>query len=338
MNSQDLTGRIVRVALALLMVFLLGTAGYVLLEGWTVIDALYMTTITLSTVGFREVQPLSNPGRVFTIVIILIGAGTVAYAFSTIGEYLLTTNVAVRIRRRRVMQSIQTLKDHIIVCGFGRVGRNAALALKDNHKEVVLVEVNEAEVKRARSIGFLVVDGDATDDDTLRSAGIERARGLLVCTGSEPDNLFIVLSARTLNPKMDIVVRSFNPESESKMKRAGANRVVSPYRIGGRHMANLILHPHVTEFLDGVTLEYGLEMGLEEVVLQPDSPLIGKTPVEADLRRETGVTLVGIHRNPGVMIAPDEETRFELGDELIVIGTLTQLEALEGFLGFKVGH
>jgi voltage-gated potassium channel len=227
---------------------------------------------------------------------------------------------------------IRNLQDHVIVCGYGRVGRSALNMLRESSDSVVVIDQDEALVSEVREQGIAAVWGDATRDDTLREAGIERAGGLIASAGNDADNLFIVLSARTLNPKLHIVARTVNPENEAKMQRAGADRVVSPYQIGGRQMANILSRPNVTEFLDFVTLDSGLELWLEELRIGPDSPLAGQTVVEANLRRKTGATLVALLRSSsGATLTPDESTRLEAGDELIVLGTRDQLARLEDF-------
>jgi voltage-gated potassium channel len=227
---------------------------------------------------------------------------------------------------------IRNLQDHVIVCGYGRVGRSALNMLRESSDNVVVIDQDEALVSEVREQGIAAVWGDATRDDTLREAGIERAGGLIASAGNDADNLFIVLSARTLNPKLHIVARTVNPENEAKMQRAGADRVVSPYQIGGRQMANILSRPNVTEFLDFVTLDSGLELWLEELRIGPDSPLAGQTVVEANLRRKTGATLVALLRSSsGATLTPDESTRLEAGDELIVLGTRDQLARLEDF-------
>jgi voltage-gated potassium channel len=227
---------------------------------------------------------------------------------------------------------IRNLQDHVIVCGYGRVGRSALNMLRESSDSVVVIDQDEALVSEVREQGIAAVWGDATRDDPLREAGIERAGGLIASAGNDADNLFIVLSARTLNPKLHIVARTVNPENEAKMQRAGADRVVSPYQIGGRQMANILSRPNVTEFLDFVTLDSGLELWLEELRIGPDSPLAGQTVVEANLRRKTGATLVALLRSSsGATLTPDESTRLEAGDELIVLGTRDQLARLEDF-------
>ena len=316
----------------LIAVFALGTIGYRAIEAWTWLDSLYMTSITLTTVGFGEVRPLSDAGRIFTVFLIFLGVGSVAYGFSILTQYVLTADLGPRLRRRRLRRMIRNLQDHVIVCGYGRVGRSALNMLRESSDSVVVIDQDEALVSEVREQGIAAVWGDATRDDTLREAGIERAGGLIASAGNDADNLFIVLSARTLNPKLHIVARTVNPENEAKMQRAGADRVVSPYQIGGRQMANILSRPNVTEFLDFVTLDSGLELWLEELRIGPDSPLAGQTVVEANLRRKTGATLVALLRSSsGATLTPDESTRLEAGDELIVLGTRDQLARLEDF-------
>ncbi len=225
---------------------------------------------------------------------------------------------------------LSRLSEHVLVCGHGRVGSSAVATLSENDLNVVVIDKDEREVATLQQAGHTVVYGDATKDETLKEAGIERARGLVVCTGNDSDNLFIVLSARTLNPDLYIVVRAADSDNEGKMKRAGADRVVSPYRLGGRHMANVLARPHVTEFLDVVNLDSGIELWLEEFSIDSESPLAGRTVIDSDLRRNTGVTLVALLRkSTGAALTPDHETLLETGDQLIVLGTRDQLKRLE---------
>ncbi len=321
------------------MLLFVGTTGYYLIEGWTILESLYMTAITLTTVGFREVRPLSREGQFFTIALLFLGVGTLAYALNTAGQYFFEADIGRTLRRRRSKRMIENLENHVVVCGYGRVGQSASEILQESVRDVVIIERDEQLIEQLQSEGMVVVAGDATKDEVLKEAGLERADGIMICTGSDTDNLFIVLSARTLNPNLNIVARSADTENESKMRRAGANRVVSPYQLGGRFMANVLTKPHVTDFLDVVTLDSGLELWLEEVMIAEHSPLAGHTVVEADLRRNTGAILVALlQRETGATVIPDENTQLRAGDEMFVLGTREQLKKLEELAGSKAGH
>lgn len=318
-----------RVFVLIVIPFLLmgfGTIGYMWLEGWSFSDAFYMTAITLTTVGFSEVLPLDGNGRLFTILLILLGASYLAYGL----EYLLSASIGGDFQRRRLMRELNLIRDHIIVCGYGRVGASAIGSLEHSvQRRVIVVERDEEGAEAAEAAGYTVLQGDATDDETLLDAGIERAWGILVCTGDDSINLFIVLSARALKSDLFIVARS-TEANEAKMRRAGANRVVSPHQIGGRHMANIVIRPHVTDFLDVVTLDGGLELWMEELVIEDGSALAGRTVGEADIRKQTGVSLIALLRHATrKTVTPMAETRLEAGDELILLGTREQLARLE---------
>jgi voltage-gated potassium channel len=225
---------------------------------------------------------------------------------------------------------INNMSDHVVVCGYGRVGRSAVSSLMEIRSDLVIIDKDANVSEEVGLQGLQVVHGDATSDDTLRKAGIDRAASLMICGGNDADNLFIVLSSRTMNPTLTIVVRSVDPASESKMLRAGANRVISPYQIGGRFMASVLIRPGVTDFFQQVTLESGLELWLEEMVIGRHSKLDGQTVIEADIRKATGVTMVGLMRHvTGETLMADASTSIEVGDVLIVIGTREQLAQLQ---------
>lgn len=336
MKTPD--NRILLLFLMVLSVFLLGTAGYMLLEGWTLIDSAYMTIITLGTVGFGEVHPLSNIGRVFTIVLILLGVSTLAYGLRTVAQFFLEQDYVHQWRQRQVMRKVSELDGHFIICGLGRVGLSTAEALRDSKRPFVVIEKDLDPSILLEYPSMFVVDGDATDDDVLFQAGIERASSLIVTAGDDSINLFVVLSARSLNPDLFIIARSAGPGNEQKMRLAGADRVVSPYRIGGKHMANIAIRPHVTDFFEIATLDDGVEVWVEELVLHENSTLLGRTVGEIDVRRRFGVTLVALrHYFPAKDGAPervsttipDANTCLQAGDELIVLGTRDGLAQLE---------
>lgn len=336
---NELQRRLGRLSLAVVLIFAGGTVGYMILEDMNLVDAFYMTAITLTTVGFGEVTPLSPEGRLYTTLLIFVGVGIIAVSFGLIGEYLLTASLAGELRKRQAKRMIDKLQDHIIICGYGRVGQSAALTLRDSNRGMVVLERDPDVLKLAREHGFLVLEGDASRDEALREAGIERAWGLIICTGEDSLNLFIVLSARALNPDLYIVTRSIEAENERKMRRAGADRVVSPYQIGGKHMANIMIRPHVTDFFDVVTLDNGMEIWVEELIIEASSSLVGQTVGEADIRRRTGVTLVAVYRHAAnSTLMPHAGTQLEAGDELIVLGTREQLTALEELTESRFGH
>ena len=307
--------------------------GYVLIEGMGWVDALYMTVITFSTVGFGEVEPLSTNGRFFTICLVFLGFGFVAYGI----DYLLSAQLDNLFRRRRDMQKIAHLQRHVIVCGYGRVGKSAVRSLQDSQRDVVVLEKGEAVIAELLKTAVPFFEGDATQDEVLQQVGIDRASGLIVCTGNDSVNLFIVLSARALNPNLHIVARSIDADNEHKMRLAGANRVVSPHSIGGTHMANIMVRPHVTDFFDVVTLDGGIELWVEELTIAPQSALVGKTVGKADIRRQTGVTIIAVvHHGTNAAQMPTSETELDVDDELIVLGTREQLIEMEKLTGQKM--
>ncbi|MCA9952248.1 MAG: potassium channel protein [Anaerolineales bacterium] len=326
---RSINRRLITILFFVFALLVLGTVGYMLIEGWDFDDALYMTTITLTTVGYSEVHPLSVAGQFFTIFLIILGVSVIAYSLSILGEYIFSNSLGGELKKRQTKRMIKKMQNHIIICGYGRVGRSAAPTLHENSRDVVIIDSDLELVARAREDGFATIHGDAASDDVLREAGLEKAWGVVVSTGEDSLNLFIVLSARTLNPDLYIVARAVNAENERKMVRAGADRVVSPYRIGGKHMANIMLRPHVTDFFDVVTLQGGQELWIEELVIADDSALIGQTVGQANVRRQTGVSMVALtSKVTGQTIVPDANTLLTAGDELIVLGTRDQLAAL----------
>jgi voltage-gated potassium channel len=322
--------RFLRLILLFLATIAAGTIGYMLIERWSVGDSFYMTAITLSTVGFGEVRSLSPKGRVFTTLLIFAGAGLIFYFFSSMAEYLVSFNMELEWRKRRSSNMVKKLSDHVIVCGYGQVGSSAATTLCESGRQVVIIDGNTERIRSALETDMAAIEGDATQDETLVEAGVARAESIIVTTGDDSLNLFIVLSSRSLNPDLYIIARANQAINAEKLRRAGANRVVSPYEIGGKHMANIVIRPHVTDFFDVVTLSGGEEIWVEEQTLGPNSTIIDQSVVEADVRRKTGVTLVAIYRpRRDVNIVPDAATRLEIGDKLIVLGTRDQLAALE---------
>lgn len=311
-----------------------GTLGYMLLEGWNLIESLYMTVITLSTVGFSEVRPLSPAGRLFTSGLIVAGVGAVTYLFAAISQYIISGELTGSLRKARMQQRIDDLSGHYVICGYGRVGQQVQIDLESKGQQCVVVENSEDALKNA-PLRTLFVLGDAADDDVLLRAGVERAAGLVAATGDDATNLFVALSAHTLNLALPIVARANDPATEPKLIRAGATHVISPYTLSGRRIARQLLYPSVTDFLDVVMHSGGLELYLEECHVARGSDLHSKTAHEAEVRKRTGANVLAVRRHDqgAIMTNPPLEMRFEPGDVLIALGTRSQLEALEALAG-----
>jgi voltage-gated potassium channel len=312
----------------------IGVVGFMAIEGWSVTESIYMTVITLSTVGFSEVRPLSPAGRLFTSGLIVAGVATVTSFFAALAHYIVGGELTGSIRRTRMLSRIQDLDGHFIVCGFGRVGQQVVLDLLDRGRACVVIE-SRADALAALPSASLCVEGDASDDAVLREAGIERAAGLVAATGDDATNLFITLTARTLRSQLPIVARANQPASESKMRRAGATHVLSPYTISGRRIAAQLLSPAVTDFLDVIMRSGGLELVLEEYRVQAQSDLNGKTVAEAEVRKRTGANVLAIRRHDreAIVTNPPADMRFEPGDVLIALGTVAQLDTLSRLTG-----
>jgi voltage-gated potassium channel len=307
-------------------VFVFGTIGYVLL-GYSVLDAVYQTVTTVATVGFREVHPFDDAGKVFTIVLVLVGVGTALYTFSVVLETLFEGHLRALFGRRRMERQIETLHEHVIVCGWGRVGRAIAGELIAANTDLVVIDRDPSRVTEA---ALPAIIGDATEDQVLDAAGLVRARALVAALDSDAGNLFVTLSARALRPDLFIVARARIEESEEKLRRAGADRVVNPQSIGGARIAAFVLQPHVTEFLDVVMHDRGLQFRLEEVLVPSGSPIAGQSIREAHLRDRTGALVLAIRDEDGSFNTnPSPDTTIRARQVLIAIGTPTELDALE---------
>ena len=311
--------------IALTLVVVLGTVGYLVL-GFSLLEAAYQTVTTVSTVGFREVRPLTPAGEIFTMVLILFGVGATLYAFSVLIETLLEGRLNDLLGRRRMEQSIAGLEDHVVICGWGRVGRAIADEVVAAGRDLVIVELDEA---RLEGVSHPVVMGDATDDAVLRAAGIERAGALVAAVDGDAANSFITLSARALKPDLFIVARTRSHDSQEKLRRAGADRVVNPQSIGGARMAAFVLRPNVAEFLDVVMHEQNLEFRLEEVPVAADSVVAGRSLRDTQLRDLTGALVLALRDADGVFQTnPGPDTQVSAGQVIIAIGTQDELDAL----------
>ncbi len=308
-----------------------GTLGYMWIEDMTATDALYMTVITVTTVGFGETQPLSPEGRIFTMVVILIGAGAVTTAVSNAVGIVLGPRLWMSIRLRNLERMLMTMENHHIVCGYGRMGRQVIDDLKRRSEPFVLIDQDPELEERLLEMNIPFVIGDATRDETLHRAGIKRARGLVSALNTDPDNVMTVLTARELNPSLFIVARVGNPEAESKLRRAGANQVISPYQIGGHRIALALLRPAVNDFLDSIFhFERGLDVDIGQLFVGSESQLAGQTVAKSDLRRLHGVNILAIQTPARRMaMTPDADHVIEAGSTLIIIGTPENIYDLE---------
>ncbi len=302
-----------------------GTCGYIIL-GFSVLDAVYQTVTTVTTVGFREVHPLGAAGQLFTIVLILLGVGTALYAFGVLLEALIEGHLRQHMGRWRMDRQISGMTGHIIICGCGRVGSASVDYLSSLGKQFVVIDNDPAQLKELEHPTVL---GDVTDDNVLRAAGITRARALITAVDTDASNIYVTLSARALGPDLVIIARARTEGSKSKLLRAGATRAVNPQLLGGRRMGAFALQPHVSEFLDVVMHDETLDYRIEEVEVSTVSTLAGQTLADAALREATGALLLAIQSATGEYIAnPSGDTLLDPHTILIALGTSTQLEAV----------
>jgi len=327
-RGETLRKRIILTVILLLTVITLGTGGYYFIEKWSVLDSVYMTIITLTTIGFQEVKPLSYEGRIFTIFFVLFGVGVVAYTVNNGLRVIFEGEMQKAFGRMKLEKRIRSLRNHYIVCGFGRMGQIICKELKGKRIPFVVVEMEQREVEPDEDILF--ISGDATRDEVLKAAGIDYARGLVSVLSTDAQNLFVVLSARGLNPDLRIVARSGEEGSEQKLLRAGADRVVSPYQIGGLRMAHTILKPAVVDFIEFATRSGNIELQMEEVVVEKGSSLSGLPIDKSGIGKELGVIIVAIKREDGIMkFNPTSKTEIHAGDILIALGETPKLNKLE---------
>jgi voltage-gated potassium channel len=320
--------RLLVAVVLLLALLVLGVAGFMLIEGWSFLDALYMTVTTITTVGFREVKPLGDGGRIFTIFLILFGVGVAFYILTSLVATVVEGDLGLALGVRRMRGRIEALRDHYILCGFGRVGEEIAREFTHRKIPFVIVESVPDSLERARKKGHLIVEGDAATDATLLEAGVQRARCLLAASDSDAGNTYIVLAAKALNPRLFVVARAGQPVSEERVRRAGADRVISPYSIGGRRMALSALQPLVLDFIDTLAAGRHGEQILAEIAVTEESGLGGLT-IEGCFISCPGATVLALQKPTGpIQVGPRPATVLEVGDRLMVLGDEEDLEAL----------
>lgn len=324
---------IIRALIMLGLVLLIGTAGYMVIEGWQLLDAIYMTVITITTVGFREVRTVSPPGKIFTLVLICMGMGIIAYTLGMVAQVMVEFQVRSILGRRKLGLKIKSIKNHYILCGYGRIGRIISQELKSSRIPLLVVDSNPNSKQSFEQQDIPYIIDDATSEDVLIEAGIERAKGLISVVLSDADNLFITMTARGLNPGLFILARAEEEQSRKKLLRAGANRVVLPYLIGGQKMAHTITKPAVTDFLELTVHDKNIELEMGELLVKDRSKLKGVTLADSGIRQEMNVIIVAIRKENGEMaFNPSSETRIETGDTLIALGPDNDLKKLSAIL------
>jgi voltage-gated potassium channel len=310
-----------------------GTCGYVIFEDMPPFEAFYMTLITISTVGFSEIKPLSDIGRVITIVIIVLGISLLTYTLGQVARIFVEGELRKVLGRRKLEKQIAALKNHYIICGYGRIGAIVVRELLAENIPLVVIEQNPEALAILEANQMLYLNMDATTDEALIAAGLERANGLVTAVSSDADSVFIVLSAKGLRPDIFILARASDAKNESKLHRAGASRVVCPYQMGGRRMAEILNKPTVVDFLDQTMMHTELGLQMEEAIIPEHSPITGKTVVSSKLRQDFGVIIVAIKRTSGEMVFnPGASEIFNAGDVIVVIGKKAEMRRMSSVI------
>jgi voltage-gated potassium channel len=328
-NTKHLITGII-IALGILLV---GTVGYVIIEGWEVFDALYMTIITVSTVGFSEIHHISRVGRLFTMLLVFTGVGFTLYIAAAVVQFMVEGRIRIILGRRRLEKKIDRMKNHYIVCGYGRIGRVVSRNLKRKPVDLVVIENNPELIPVMDADGVLYISGDAADEKNLIKAGINRAKGLVSALASDADNVFLVLTARQLDPDLLIIARGSQEESKSKLLAAGANKVESPYDIGAASMANRIIRPTVTSFLDLAFAHKRKDIQMEEIPVSASSELVNVMLKDSGIRQKYNLIIVAIKKpEKSMLFNPSFEAMIELGDTVIAVGEVGNLQKLGNIL------
>lgn len=313
-----------------LVVTFVGTVGYVVIEGWSLWDAFYMTIITVTTVGYREVHPMSRLGEAWTAIVLLSGVVTLFYTASTVMAVVVEGGLQRQIERRRFKRMLDQIERHFIICGYGRIGSIIADEFRKQQVPFVVVDRRPERVLEALERGELAVEADASREEVLTRVGIHRARGLIAAVGTDAENVYTVLTARVLRPDLFIIARVESEDAELKLRRAGADRVLSPYMLGGMQMAATALRPAVVDFMRLATTSDRLDLAAEQVEVRAGAPFVDRTLRELNIRQAFGVIVVAIKSADGHMrFNPDPDDRVQVGDQLVVLGSERQLKTLE---------
>jgi len=325
--------KIILSVLVLLFLFFGGASGYMWIEGWNLLDALYMTVITLATVGYGEVHEVSKAGRIYTIFLILAGVGFIGYTIGTVTQFMVEGRIRTILGRRKLNRQIDRLKNHYIVCGYGRIGRVLCRSLKSKPVDVVVIERNEAIVPRMDEDGILYIQEDASLEATLIKAGIHRAKGLVAVLATDIDNVFLILTARQLNPNLYIVARASGQEALQKLKAVGADTVEAPYEIGASAMAQRILRPTVTNFIELAMSHRTQDIQMEEIPVSASSNLVGVMLKDSGIRQRFNLIIIAIKKaDDSMRFNPSFETVIQAGDTVIAVGEEKNLKSLENIL------
>lgn len=321
--------RILALAGVLIAITIFGSIAFMLVEDKAPLDALFMSVVLISTVGLGD-APATAAGKILAVLLIAGGVGTLFYAFGTFIEFLVGGYLADLLEERSMKKKITEINGHYLICGFGRVGRQVARELTRAGEQFVIIDNNPDSIEHCREHGHLYIDGDAADDEILHLAGIDRAKGLIACVDSDADNVFVTLSARVIAPRLRIVARASSEESRRKLEKAGADRVVSPYAIGGREMATLMLKPMVSDLLEVVTGTGEVELQVEQLCLPAQSPAAGRSIRELEVRQQTGAAILAVQKSgTSFDTNPSPDTVLEENDTIIAVGTLAEIQALE---------
>lgn len=331
--SNDASRKIIKALLLLSMVLFYGTFGYMTIEGWHFLDAIYMTIITITTVGYGEIRAVSETGRVFTISLIVVGMGIMAYTLGMVAQAMVELQLRTIMGRRKLGMKIRSMKGHYIICGYGRIGRIIAQELKKKGIPLIVIDHNPETRPHLEQNDIPYIIDDATSEDVLQEAGIERAKGLVAVVLSDADNLFLTMTARGLNPGLFILARADSETNQRKLLRAGANRVAMPYRIGGQRMAHTITKPAVMDFLEFTVQDQNIDLKMEQLQVNEQSRLNGVNLLDSGIRQKLNIIIVAISKKDGTMLFnPSSQARIEAGDTLIALGHGDDLEKLERIL------
>lgn len=320
--------------LAILSLFLLlgaGTTGYMILEGYSAVDAIFMTVITLSTVGFGTLRPLSEAGKLFTLVLIVVGVTTFSLYLTKLFGFIVERGVMETLERKRMLRKIEHLKGHYVVCGLGRIGSVVVQELNLDREKMLLIDICEETIQKMEADGYPAILGDAREESVLQKAGLTRAKGLIILLPNDADNLYVILTARDINPDLFIVTRCREPSAEKRLRKAGASKVISPHREGGKRIAKMVMNPDITDFIDMATEKENLHLQMAEMTVNPDDPFVERKLSNTNFLKKYKTLVVAIKRADGSMtFNPSGDSMIHTGDSLIVLGPALKDDLLAG--------